>query len=242
MPQNRGKQVRRVLSNALAKVRDVRKLPGWVVANTTARTRWIVAWCLAGCLAFGAGSAWGAWQHICDDCPSIAQIYAFEPKEATRVFAADGSLLHEFAVERRTAVAYADIPPHVIETFVAVEDRRFWSHGGIDYLRSARAFLDFVIGGYGSPGGSTITQQLAGNMFSGSVNRRDISVERKLREMKVARSLESAFTKEEILEAYLNHPERRTVLFREGHLGAESPRGSDAGCHAGEAPALQSAS
>ena len=204
MPQNRGKQLQGALSNAFGKLGAIRKAPAWVRENTTARARWMIASGLAACLAFGLGGAWGAWQHICDDCPSIAQIYAFEPKEATRVFAADGSLLHEFAVERRTAVAYADIPAHVIETFVAVEDRRFWRHDGIDFLRSAKAFLDFVIGGYGSPGGSTITQQLAGNMFSGSVNRRDISVERKLREMRVARSLESAFTKEEILEAYLN--------------------------------------
>jgi penicillin-binding protein 1A len=155
-------------------------------------------------MALGAGLAWGTWTHICTDCPSIAQIYAYEPKEATRVYAADGSLLHEFAVERRTAVAYADIPQHVIDVFVAVEDRRFWEHGGIDLLRTARAFVDFLIGGYGSPGGSTITQQLAGNMFSGAVNRQDISVTRKLREMRVARSLEAAFTKQEILEAYLN--------------------------------------
>ncbi|MDH3428097.1 MAG: PBP1A family penicillin-binding protein, partial [Gemmatimonadota bacterium] len=104
----------------------------------------------------------------------------------------------------RTAVAFTDIPPHVIETFVAVEDRRFWRHHGIDYVRSFRAFLDLLLGGFGSGGGSTITQQLAGNMFSSAVDRQDISVRRKLREMKVARSLESAFTKEEILEAYLN--------------------------------------
>lgn len=179
-------------------------MPAWVRAHTSSRTRWIAGTGLAAGMALTAGVAWGAWQHICDDCPSIAQIYAFEPKEATRVYAADGSLLHEFAVERRTAVALAEVPDHVIKTFVAMEDRRFWRHGGIDYLRSLRAFLEFVFVGYGGAGGSTITQQLAGNMFSAAVNRQDISVKRKLREMKVARSLESAFTKQEILEAYLN--------------------------------------
>ncbi len=204
MPQNRSKQTRRVLSWALGRLRGIRNLPTWVRAHTSSRTRWLVGSGLAAGLALTAGVAWGAWQHICDDCPSIAQIYAFEPKEATRVFAADGSLLHEFAVERRTAVALAEVPDHVIETFVAVEDRRFWRHNGIDYLRSLRAFLEFVFVGYGGAGGSTITQQLAGNMFSAAVNRQDISVKRKLREMKVARSLESAFTKQEILEAYLN--------------------------------------
>jgi penicillin-binding protein 1A len=204
MPQKRSKEfetLRRVLFSARGRARAI---PAWVREHTSARTRWIAATVVAGGVALGAGVAWGAWANICSDCPSIAQIYAFEPKEATRVYAADGSLLHEFAIERRTAVAYADIPAHVIDIFVSVEDRRFWDHNGIDMLRSARAFLDFLIGGYGSPGGSTITQQLAGNMFSGAVDRQDISVTRKLREMRVARSLESAFTKEEILEAYLN--------------------------------------
>jgi penicillin-binding protein 1A len=168
------------------------------------KLRWILVAGVLGALAFGAGLSLGTWSHICDGCPSIAQIYAFEPKEATRVFASDGSLLHEFAVERRTAVPYAAIPPHVIDAFVAVEDRRFWDHGGVDVPRTARAVAEFAFAGYDAAGGSTITQQLAGNMFADVVDRRDISVYRKLREMKVARSLEQAFTKQEILEAYLN--------------------------------------
>lgn len=166
--------------------------------------RWVLASGVLGALAFGAGLSIGTWSHICDGCPSIAQIYAFEPKEATRVYASDGSLLHEFAVERRTAVPYASIPAHVIDAFVAVEDRRFWDHGGVDVPRTARAVAEFAFAGYDAAGGSTITQQLAGNMFAAVVDRRDISVHRKLREMKVARSLEQAFTKQEILEAYLN--------------------------------------
>jgi len=204
MPQKRSKQFERAGQALRATWGRVRAGPGWVREHTSTRFRWIAATVAAGVVALGGGVAWGVWANICSDCPSIAQIYAFEPKEATSVYAADGSLLHEFAVERRTAVAYADIPEHVIEVFVSVEDRRFWDHGGIDLVRSARALLDFLVGGYGSPGGSTITQQLAGNMFSDAVNRRDISVARKVREMRVARSLEAAFTKEEILEAYLN--------------------------------------
>lgn len=164
---------------------------------------WIAA-AAAGTVALGAGAAWGAWSHVCDGCPSIAQIYAFEPKEATRVYAADGSLLHVFAVERRTAVPFAAIPSHLVDAFIAVEDRRFWDHRGVDIRRSARAAVEFAFAGYDAAGGSTVTQQLAGNMFSDVVNRQDISIRRKLREMKVALSLERAFTKQEILEAYLN--------------------------------------
>ncbi len=168
------------------------------------RVLWAIGTLALGLMALGVGLALGTWSHICDACPSIAQIYAFEPKEATRVYAADGSLLHEFAVERRTAVSYASIPQHVIDAFVAVEDRRFWDHGGVDVPRTARAVVEFAFAGYDAAGGSTITQQLAGNMFADVVDRQDISVHRKLREMKVARSLEKAFTKQEILEAYLN--------------------------------------
>jgi penicillin-binding protein 1A len=166
--------------------------------------RWIAFTAVLAGLALAGGVAWGAWAHICDQCPSIAQIYAFEPKEATRVYSADGSLLHEFAVERRTAIEYEQVPRHVVDAFVAVEDKRFWSHGGIDYLRFARAVVEFAFAGYDAAGGSTITQQLAGNMFASIVDRQDISVRRKLREMRVAKSLEQAYTKTEIMEAYLN--------------------------------------
>ena len=204
MAQKRSKLIDRARAALGAAAARLRAGGSWVRSKTSARTRWIAVTVIAAGIALGGGVAWGTWNNICSDCPSIAQIYAFEPKEATRVYAADGSLLHEFAVERRTAVAYEEIPEQLIEVFVSVEDRRFWDHGGIDLLRSFRAFVDFLIGGYGSPGGSTITQQLAGNMFSDAVNRQDISVTRKLREMRVARSLEAAFTKEEILEAYLN--------------------------------------
>ncbi len=165
--------------------------------------RWLLATVGAAGVAFGLGGALGAWTHLCDNCPSIAQIYAFEPKEATRLYAIDGSLVAELAVERRTPIELADLPPHVYEPFIAVEDRRFWGHHGVDVRRFVKAVADFALQGYDAAGGSTITQQLAGNMFS-AVDRQDISVRRKLREMKVAFALERAYTKREILEAYLN--------------------------------------
>lgn len=181
-------------------MRTIRQL--W--ARIPGRERWLILTTTAGLGAFALGLAWGSWNHLCDDCPSIAQIYAFEAKEATRVYAADESLLAELAVERRIPVSYGSLPAHVPKAFIAVEDRRFWRHRGIDPWRTFRATLNFAIRGYGGAGGSTITQQLAGNMFAKMVDRREISVRRKLREMKVAFALERAYTKEEILEAYLN--------------------------------------
>ena len=166
--------------------------------------RWVTALIILGMGGLFGGIAWRGWTHLCDECPSIAQIYAFEPKEATKLFAADGSLLAELAVERRTPIRMDDLPRHVYNAFIAVEDKRFWRHAGVDLRRTTKAFLDFVMQGYGAAGGSSITQQLAGNMFSGSVDRRDISVKRKLREMRVSFDLERAYSKSEILEAYLN--------------------------------------
>lgn len=193
--------IRRLGRNAL---RRGRELYARSAGRMAPEGRWALATAAVALAAMGGGLAWGSWQHLCDDCPSIAQIYAFEAKEATRLYASDGSLLAELAVERRTPVELESLPPHVYQPFVAVEDRRFWGHEGIDVLRTARAFVDFVFQGYEAAGGSTITQQLAGNMFSRSVDRREISVRRKLREMKVAFALERAYTKSEILEAYLN--------------------------------------
>ncbi len=179
-----------------------------------------VRWSLLGVAAvaaLGAGVGWGAWTHVCDDCPSVAQIYAFEPKEATRVYAADGSLLAQLAVERRTAVPLSALPPYLPQAFVAIEDRRFWGHSGVDYLRTFRAGVEFAFEGYDVAGGSTITQQLAGNMFSESVNRRVLSVRRKLKEMRVAFALERVYTKREILEAYINQ-----INYGDGHYGVQS--------------------
>lgn len=183
----------------------------WAWRNTVGRLgsrgRWRLALLVLAMGGLGAGVAWGTWVHICDSCPSIAQIYAFEPKEATQLYAADGSLLAELAIERRTPIRIEDLPPHVYNAFLAVEDKRFWKHRGVDLARTFKAFVDFVLNGFDGSnvaGGSSITQQLAGAMFSGSVDRRDITVGRKLREMRVAYALESAYGKEEILQAYLN--------------------------------------
>ncbi|SVE00214.1 uncharacterized protein METZ01_LOCUS453068, partial [marine metagenome] len=117
-----------------------------LIGKPRVRTAGLIIMGLSG---LGAGLAWGVWAHICDDCPSVAQIYAFEAKEATQVFAADGSLLAQLAVERRTRIRIEDLPQHVYNTFIAVEDKRFWGHAGVDFPRTIRAFIDFVIGGYG---------------------------------------------------------------------------------------------
>ncbi len=178
----------------------------------------------------GLGLIWGAWNRICLDarCPSIAQITVWEPEQSSKVFASDGRLLREFFKERRTVIDLNDLRPYVIDAFVAIEDKRFWRHDGLDYLRTFRATLEYAIHGAGRPGGSTITQQLARNQFPLRVGFA-LSPLRKVREAKVAGDIERIYSKEEILEAYLNQ-----INFGHGWYGIETASQNYFGKTAGE--------
>ena len=160
-------------------------------------------------LGVGAGAAWGTWQNVCADCPSIAEIRTFEAQQASKVYSHDGRLLAELGIERRTPVSINALPEYVSQAFVAVEDKRFYNHRGIDPRGFARAVIGVLTGQSRSTGGgSTITQQLARNMFETSVDARIRSglggIVRKIKELKVAFALERAYTKDQILEAYIN--------------------------------------
>ena len=158
-----------------------------------------------GFFVFGAlGAGWGAWQNLCVDCPSIAQISTWEPQQTSKILSHDGRLVAEIGLERRTWVALDDLPDYVAQAFVALEDKRFYSHHGFDLrgiLRSAvRAVLNRSFAG---GGGSTITQQLARNMFENRIGR-EKRLARKLKELQVALALEHTYSKDQILEAYIN--------------------------------------
>jgi penicillin-binding protein 1A len=167
-------------------------------------------------LALGSGLAFGTWQAVCRDCPSIAQIYVWEPIRATKILAHDGRLITELYQERRTPVDIASLPPHVPRAFVAVEDKRFYQHGGFDPRGLLRAVL--LAGQRG--GGSTITQQLARHMFTEEVGferRGTRGLQRKLKELKVALELEDVYSKDQILAAYINQ-----VNYGHGWYGIET--------------------
>jgi len=159
-------------------------------------------------LGLAAGAAWGTWRNVCADCPSIAEIRTFEPQQASKLYSHDGRLLAELGVERRTPVSINALPEYIPQAFVAVEDKRFYNHRGIDPRGFARAVFGVLTGQSGTGGGSTITQQLARNMFETSVDARIRSgwgvVVRKIKELQVAFALERAYTKDQILEAYIN--------------------------------------
>ena len=137
------------------------------------------------------------------------------PPQASLVFASDGSLIGEIGRELRTNVSIRTLPRYVGQAFVAVEDQRFYQHNGVDLIGIAGALKDDIMGA--RRGASTITQQLVGNMHPQAVNRNDISLERKVREQQAAREMEKHYTKEQILEAYLN-----VISFGHGFYGIES--------------------
>ncbi|NQY97447.1 MAG: penicillin-binding protein 1A [Henriciella sp.] len=136
--------------------------------------------------------------------PSVEKLSEYNPPVTSRVHAGDGTLIYEFADKHRVFIPYEAIPEHVIHAFVAAEDKKFFTHGGLDYLGMTRGAINTVrnkiTGSGGMQGGSTITQQVAKNMLL----TRDQTITRKAKEAIVAQRMEKAFSKEHIIELYLN--------------------------------------
>ena len=167
-------------------------------------TRWIY---LVGTFAvfFGGGIAMASWTLVCSAgrCPSVGVLEAYTPRQTSKVYAADGRFITELGMERRTLITLADIPPVVRDAFLATEDKRFYSHHGIDFIRVVGAGLRNLRSGGYAQGFSTITMQLARNVFPERISR-EKSLVRKLKEVKVALGIERRYSKDRILELYLN--------------------------------------
>jgi penicillin-binding protein 1A len=150
-------------------------------------------------VAAAAGLLW----HYSKSLPDYSALQDYEPAVMTRVHAADGSLLAEYARERRLYLPIQAIPKLVTNAFVAAEDKNFYEHGGIDFSGIARAAMLYVQQ-YGSgrrpQGASTITQQVAKNFLLTN----ELSFSRKIKEALLAMKIERTFPKEKILELYLN--------------------------------------
>ena len=131
------------------------------------------------------------------------------------VLARDGSLIGEIGKQWRTSISIKTLPRYLPAAFVAVEDRRFYQHDGVDLMGIAGAVKGKILG-ENRGGASTITQQLVGNMHPDLIDRRDITFGRKLREQSAAREMERHYTKELILESYLNQ-----ISFGHGWYGVE---------------------
>ncbi|HEX9693180.1 MAG TPA: PBP1A family penicillin-binding protein [Gemmatimonadales bacterium] len=178
--------------------------PLWRAAwNAKWGRRAIVA--LIGGVGLAAGGAIGSWTRACAGaaCPSIGVLESYRPTQALKVYAADGRLIREVGVEHRTVLRFDEIDPTVRAAFVAVEDKRFYQHSGIDFVRALGAAkavllaLDYV------EGFSTITMQLARNVFPDKLPTTK-TPRRKLREIQVALEIERTYGKDKILELYLN--------------------------------------
>ncbi|CAN5852858.1 penicillin-binding protein 1A [soil metagenome] len=131
--------------------------------------------------------------------PELDAITSYRPKMPLRVFSADNMLIAEFGEERRNVVRFADIPELMKKAVLAIEDDRFYEHGGVDYLGIARAAVHNLTGGP-KQGASTITQQVARNFFLSS----EQTFKRKIYEVLLAWKIEQNLSKDQILEVYMN--------------------------------------
>lgn len=152
--------------------------------------------------AIGGGTLYTLHKYG-QDLPDYRQLAVYEPDVMTRVHAGDGQLLAEFAIEKRAFVPIEAMPKRVINAFLSAEDKNFYTHSGIDFTGVARAVvanLKNIATGRRLVGASTITQQVAKNFLLTNV----VSFERKIKEAILAVRMERAFTKDTILELYLN--------------------------------------
>jgi penicillin-binding protein 1A len=151
-------------------------------------------------LGVGSGVLIGAFLGLTHDLPQIRALNDFKPSSVTRILADDGKLLSEMYVENRVPVPIDDMPPDLIAAIVTTEDRKFFTHSGIDVKGILRAAVRDIMAGEFIEGASTITQQLAKTLFLTSQK----TLFRKLQEALLAFQIERRYTKNEILELYLN--------------------------------------
>ncbi|MFM8700493.1 MAG: penicillin-binding protein 1A [Hyphomicrobiales bacterium] len=156
----------------------------------------------AGAILFALGSAVVGvvlW-HYSQTLPDYTQLAAYEPSVTTRVHAGDGSLLAEYSRERRLYIPIQIMPKMVINAFISAEDKNFYRHVGIDPEGIVRAVVNNITSPGRRQGASTITQQVAKNFLLSNVQ----TVDRKIKEMLLALKIETAYSKDRILDLYLN--------------------------------------
>ena len=162
-------------------------------------------------IVFGGGA--GASFSVLYDFPEVEYLRTYRPSSITRIYARDGRLIHKLFQERRIPIPLARIPTRVRQAFLAIEDARFYKHPGVSTRDIIRAFVRNLLARRLVQGGSTITQQLAKVLFLTS----ERTLKRKIREALLALEIERRFTKDEILEFYLNE-----IYFGSGAYGVEA--------------------
>ena len=175
------------------------------------RKKALILFILIAGIVFGAIA--GAILAITSDFPQIRSLETYKPPAVTRIYSADKKVLAELFVEKRDPVLLKDIPFFLKEAIVATEDRNFYKHSGVDLKGILRAAMKDILAREFVEGASTITQQLAKTLFLTSKK----TLVRKIKEAVLAFQLERRYTKDEILEMYLNQ-----VYFGSGAYGVES--------------------
>lgn len=190
------------MANSVTKFDRKRGAFGKNDKGSAARRLWLPVLLL---LALAAGGLTGIvvayWLNYSRAASEVAALATYRPSVVTRVYADDGeTVIGEFALERRIPIKYDDIPPVLRNAILAVEDVRFFDHIGLDPIRIIGALYKNITMGR-REGGSTLTQQLARNLFLS----REQTYRRKLNEWLVALQIERYYTKKQILEMYANH-------------------------------------
>jgi len=148
----------------------------------------------------GVAGVIGAYYYVAPGLPAAETIRDIPLQIPLRIFSRDGHLIEEIGQRRRILITYDDVPAHVINAFIAAEDQRFFVHPGIDYRGVLRALSQLLVTGDIASGGSTLTQQLARSYFLSL----EQTAERKFKEASLAVRIEQEFTKEQIMELFLN--------------------------------------
>lgn len=175
--------------------------------------KWTAIAGLLTCALGAAAAAFVLWQYGSDpNLPTIRTLDDYQPKQVTRVEAAGGEVIGELFTERRTYVPYEEIPEILVHAIISAEDASFFEHQGLDYMGILRAALANLRAGKAKQGASTITQQVV-KTFVLSPER---TLKRKIQEAILARRLEQALSKEEILTLYLNQ-----INFGHGRYGVK---------------------
>ncbi len=178
------------------------------------RTKKALKYGLVSLIVVGGGLSY--LYYLVQGLPSLNKLEEYRPRLASKVYSADGKVIHDFFYEeRRTYVPLEEMPPYMWQAVVAIEDRRFFDHWGLDLKRIAKAIVVDIISLSAREGASTITQQLARQLYMNQSLEKTIT--RKIREQLTAIQIERTYTKREILDIYLNY-----MNFGHGSYGVQS--------------------
>jgi penicillin-binding protein 1A len=188
--------------------------------------KWLVLLGVLGAALAAGTTAFVFWMYGRDQSlPDYAKLSDYHPKQVTTITDGNDRRIGEIFSERRTVVLYDKVPPIVVDAFVAAEDNKFWTHGGVDYWGMFRAFVTNLRAGHTKQGASTITQQVV-KTFLLTPER---TFKRKIQEIILARRLETSLTKQEIMTLYMNQ-----IYFGHGRYGIEEAARFYFGKHVGQ--------